>query len=327
MKHASRIFVIGLSNIGDAILMSPVIERLHRGYPHARLTLLIGERARGVFVHDPRIHQLVCLEDEGGWMAYVRLWQLLWTTHPDLIVDLRTTILPLLWRPWRILRYFWPVPRHVTHMRARHLWKLLRQAPSLRLAPEENGCAVWVAPEERTAAEQLMRRWGLDPAKPLVLVCPGARSHIKRWDAEPFAQLADRLIEELGVELIFAGEPDEAPIIAQILTTMRHRAHNAVGHTTIRHLAALMQRARLVMTNDSAALHLACAMQAPVLALFGPTDPRKYGPTGPRDRVIQRTLFCAPCEHAQCRFHHECMRFITADEVYRAAKEMLEGGG
>jgi ADP-heptose:LPS heptosyltransferase len=93
---------------------------------------------------------------------------------------------------------------------------------------------------------------------------------------------------------------------------------------TLPQLAALMQRAGLVLTNDSASLHLACAVGAPVLALFGPTDPRKYGPTGPRDRVLQRRLFCVPCEQALCRFNHECMRFITPDEVYEAARQLLD---
>ncbi len=136
--------------------------------------------------------------------------------------------------------------------------------------------------------------------------------------------MADRLIDALGVEVVLTGEPDEASIIQEITTAMRHRAHSAIGCTTIRQLAALMQRASLVLTNDSASLHLAGAVGVPVLALFGPTDPRKYGPTGARDRVIQRRLFCVPCEQAQCRFNHECMRFIPADEVFEAARAMLE---
>lgn len=108
-----------------------------------------------------------------------------------------------------------------------------------------------------------------------------------------------------------------------MLGAMRGRAHSAVGSTTIRQLGALMERAGLVITNDSAALHVAGAAGAPVLALFGPTDPAKYGPTGPRGRVIQRQLFCVPCEVSLCRFHHECMRFISSDDVYDAAKVML----
>ena len=128
------------------------------------------------------------------------------------------------------------------------------------------------------------------------------------------------------MSVVFSGEPDEAPLIEEIRTGMRHPAHNAAGRTTLTQLAALMQRASLVITNDSAALHLACAVNTPCLALFGPTDPRKYGPTGPQDRVIQRRLFCVPCEQALCRFNHECMRFIPVEEVVDAAKQMIEVG-
>ena len=106
---------------------------------------------------------------------------------------------------------------------------------------------------------------------------------------------------------------------------MRQRAHSAASLTTLRQLGALMERAALVITNDSASLHVAGAVGAPVLAIFGPTDARKYGPTGPKARVIRRRLFCAPCEQAQCRFSHECMRFIPADEVVAAATELLGG--
>jgi ADP-heptose:LPS heptosyltransferase len=96
-----------------------------------------------------------------------------------------------------------------------------------------------------------------------------------------------------------------------------------VGLTTVTQLGALMRRAPLVIMQDSGVVHLASAMDAPVLALFGPSDPRKYGPTSARHRVIQRQLFCVPCEVAQCRFNHECMRFITVEEVFEAATALL----
>jgi ADP-heptose:LPS heptosyltransferase len=170
-----------------------------------------------------------------------------------------------------------------------------------------------------------MTRWGVDAAKRLVVICPGARSHIKRWDGGQFARVADRLMAEEGVEVIFSGEPAEGELINEIREQMTHRAHTAVGSTTVTQVAALMQRSALVLTNDSASLHLACAVGAPVLALFGPTDDAKYGPTGARDRVLRRRLVCTPCEQALCRFHHECMRFVDVDEVYAAAQQLLGG--
>ena len=177
---------------------------------------------------------------------------------------------------------------------------------------------------EISSVERVITAWAIDTQAPLVVISPGARSHIKRWYPERVAGVADQLIEECRAVVVFTGEPDEASFVIDILKTMRHRAHNAAGRLTLRQTAALMQLARMVLTNDSAALHLACAVGAPVLALFGPTDPRKYGPTGPRDRVIHRRLVCAPCEQALCRFHHECMRFISTDEVYAAARALLE---
>ena len=89
-------------------------------------------------------------------------------------------------------------------------------------------------------------------------------------------------------------------------------------------LAHLLKKAKLLVTNDSAPMHLAAAMDTRVLAIFGPTDPAKYGPQGANHRVIRKALDCSPCEVAQCKFNHECMSSISVDEVFEAAKDMLK---
>jgi lipopolysaccharide heptosyltransferase II len=329
MARVERIVLVGLSNVGDAILMAPVIQRLHERYPRAFLTLFVGERAQSVFFNDPRVHQVVCTDDYRGPLGRLGLVRELWRARPDLVVDLRSTILPLLWKPWRALRYLAKPPKTVAHMRERHLWKLDRQDPNARRersgAPATIPCPIWMSEEEISRADLLLERWGVGGQRPLVVICAGARSHIKRWSAERYAEVADRLIDAAGVEVLFTGEPEEAPIVQDILKAMRHRAHNGTSSTTVPQLARLMQRAALVLTNDSASLHVACAAGAPVVAIFGPTDPRKYGPTGARDRAIQRRLFCVPCEAAQCRYSHECMRFIPVEEVAEAALGVLRG--
>jgi len=182
---------------------------------------------------------------------------------------------------------------------------------------------VWLSPRDLSHADHLWKRWRLEQGKPLVIICPGARSHIKRWTAEGFARVAERLMAEAGAQVVFSGEPDEEPVIEEVLQRMDRRAHSAVGLTTIRQLGALMSRAQLVVTNDSASLHLASTLRVPTVAIFGPTDAAKYGPTSPSSRTVRRRLFCAPCERPLCRFDHECMRFISPEEVYRAAEELL----
>jgi ADP-heptose:LPS heptosyltransferase len=360
---AGRILVIGPSNVGDAILMSEVIAALRQRYPAAHLTLAVGARAQAVFLEDPRVQALVDLDRFDSLMGKLRLAQAFWRYRPRRVVDLRHTAFPLLLAPLRSWRYLRRPPRRLRHQRDRYLWQLMTQVPEVALParssgaepqtlttpagqgrpprvwgdgrPSEgalragqegspaDGSSLWVSPKDAAQVETLWRRWGLDGSRRLVIVCPGARSHIKRWTPEGFARVADRLIQEVGVDVVVAGEPDEQGIVEEILGLMEHQAHSAVGLTTIRQLGALMRRASLVLTNDSAALHLASAVRAPTVALFGPTDAEVYGPTAPRHRVVRRRLFCAPCRQALCRFSHECMRFISADEVFDAARHVL----
>jgi len=299
------------------------VAALRAQHPDAHLTLVVGERAQALFVGDPRIQTLVNTDGFSSPVGRLRLALSLWRYQPQVVVDLRHTLYPLLLKPLTAWRYLRQPPRRVVHMRDRHLWKLRTQVPSP--AESSNG-ALWLSPKDIAHVEQLLKRWRLDPAKPLVVICPGARSHIKRWTAEGFATVADRLIAEAGASVVFCGEPDEEVVIEEVLTSMHQPAHNAVGLTTIRQAATLMQRAALVITNDSASLHLASALNVPTVAIFGPTDVHKYGPTAPQHRTIRRQLFCSPCEQALCRFNHECMRFIAPQEVYDAALQLLGQG-
>lgn len=316
-----RIVMIGPSNIGDALLALETIAVVRARYPAAHLTLVVGARAAQLFAGDPRIQTVVDTQRFDSSLGRVRLAVALWRHHPQVVVDLRHTLYPLLLAPWRLWRYLLPPPSTLAHMRDRHLWKLRRQVPGL--PPAGDGPSWWAAPQDAAHVERLWTRWGLNGQAPVVILCPGARSHIKRWSAHGFAAVADRLVTDCRAQVIFSGEPDEEPVIEEIRAAMRQPAHSAVGLTTIRQLGALMQRARLVITNDSASLHLASSVQVPTLAIFGPTDERKYGPRAPRHRVVRRRLFCAPCEQALCRFNHECMRFVAPDEVFAAARELL----
>jgi lipopolysaccharide heptosyltransferase II len=162
-----------------------------------------------------------------------------------------------------------------------------------------------------------------DEGHPLVVMAPGARSHLKRWPAARFSEVADRLIQEKQVQVVLVGEEAERPIAQEVAASMRHPVVDLCGRTTLAELAALLKRAALVVTNDSACLHAADAMGAPTVAIFGPTDERKYGPRNVASVVVRRSLVCAPCELALCPYNHECMQWLTTDEVYTAAERIL----
>jgi ADP-heptose:LPS heptosyltransferase len=133
------------------------------------------------------------------------------------------------------------------------------------------------------------------------------------------------LIKECGADIVFIGQDTDREIVGNIIDRMKNASHDLVGRTNIRQLASLLKRSRLLITNDSAPLHIGCAVGTKVLAIFGPTDPKKYGPTGEFDTVISQKLFCSPCESAMCKHNYECMKLITPDAVFDAARMMLEG--
>ena len=328
MSRSQRVLIIGPSNVGDAILASPVIAAATRRFPQAHVTLVVGARAAALFTDDPRVQALVDTSRFDSPLGRLQLALALWRYHPHVVIDLRHTLYPLLLTPWSAWRVLRRPPRALAHMRARHLWSAQAQVPALRATARATPAASGTDPlcctaKDAAHVEGLWKRWGLTAAAPLVLIAPGARSHIKRWTAEGFARVADQLIGDRGAQVIFSGESDEEPIIEEIRSLMRHSSRSAAGLVTIRQLGRLMAKAQLVITNDSASLHVASALNVPTVAIFGPTDERKYGPTAEHARVIRRRLFCAPCEASLCRFQHECMRFVNPDEVYEAAATLL----
>lgn len=156
-----------------------------------------------------------------------------------------------------------------------------------------------------------------------VAVNPVAFWETKLWEEKKFADLCDRIRQELGVGVILTGGTAEP--LNRICAQMKTKTANLGGKTTLRDLAFLYGKAALVITTDSGPMHLAAAVGTPVVALFGPTDPARTGPYGPGHRIIRRRLECMPCFKKHCKTR-SCMNQITVEEVFAAVKERLTQG-
>ena len=134
----------------------------------------------------------------------------------------------------------------------------------------------------------------------LVIIHTQARWGTKRWTSRKIAELADRLIERYGAHIIFTGAEDDHPAIQELVGLMKHTAVNAAGKTALRELAYLVKHAKLMVTTDSGPMHIAAAMGTPVVALFGPTSPRRTGPYTERALIVGPQLACSPCFKRTC---------------------------
>ncbi len=310
-----RVLVIQLSNLGDAILTYPALGALWRAYPDAEVHLLGGPRTVELFEAEPKIHRVWRWERRAPLWKQLRLIARLSLAGFNLVVDFRHSAIPLFLPGARRTRIVRRSSVNGIHRARQHLSLLadlgipVHEGPSpLPFGPEE----------ERFVREQL------GPDRPVVVMAPGSRSHLKRWPTARFAAVADQLVERKNARIVFVGDQQEQPIADAVRAAMKSSAKDLSGRTTIRQLAALLTKSDLVITNDSACLHAAEAMGAPVVAIFGPTDEKKYGPRNPRSAAVRLPLICAPCERALCPYNHECMNWLGVDEVYSIAKKVLE---
>jgi heptosyltransferase-2 len=178
--------------------------------------------------------------------------------------------------------------------------------------------------EGRWAVKQL-QSVGLGGQRFLVGVSPGASfGEAKRWLPDRYANLADRLIDALGADVLIFGSPAEKPLAEAVARAMEHTPVLVAGKTTLREFMALLAKCRLLITNDSGPMHLAAALGLPLVAVFGSTDERATGPLGLQVRIIKHPVECSPCGLRQCPIDFRCMTGISVDEVYRAALESVK---
>ena len=156
---------------------------------------------------------------------------------------------------------------------------------------------------------------------------PGMALSAKRWPPQRLAALADRLIKEGAAQACLVGGPDDESIAAAIKDGMRYTPRDFTGQLTLGQLGALLERCNLFIGHDTGAMHLAVAVGVPVVAIFGPSDPRMYGPYGENSVALWHNVGCNPCL-VHGRWNSACQRFrcieaVTVEEVWKAARAFL----
>jgi heptosyltransferase-2 len=181
-----------------------------------------------------------------------------------------------------------------------------------------------VSAEAMRAADDLLAQEGVGANATWIAVNPGSvYGSAKRWPPERFAAAADALAVRRGVRVLLFGSTREAAVLEAVARAMREPAIVLGGRTDIALLPGLLRRARLLLTNDTGAMHVAAALGTPVLAIFGPTDVDATGPLGPRCRYVRAPVPCSPCLLRECPIDHRCMTGLAVERVVQAAAELL----
>ena len=317
-----RILVCSFSFIGDAVLSTAIIQPLRRHFPDAHITFLVGPRASDLLATEPNIDAVIVYDNRGehaGWRGRLRLIKALRRDTFDLVVNLRDSLTARC-----IGAEHWGMVRGESNRHAvtRYLEVLQKRGVDTTGAHPH----LQLTKGEQTAAHGFLTEVGWTSEQLLIGIHPGGNWVYKLWGAENYARVANALVKKRNAAILLFAGPNERELQAQV-ANMMDVPPILVQTENLRHLAALISMCDVYISNDTGPMHIAAAVDIPVVALFGSTNPVRSGPYGEQHTVIQRkiNLGCNPCHPGRnpggCGVGScEVIAGITVEQILSAVK-------
>jgi heptosyltransferase I len=345
------ILIVKLSAIGDVMHTLPALNALRHHFPNAHITWLVEEAAADLVKGHPALDR-VLVSRRKTWIKGLRSPQ--WRRHLrqlfdfirtlrddnyDMVFDFQAALkgaaLIAMVRGKRKIGF----DRGLEHQECSYVVLNERiPAVSMEIHALDRGMMLLraagipcqaieyrlpITAGQRRRAQVLLSERGLGPGQAFVVITPMAKWETKLWEAQEFAQLADRVQTDFGLPIVFTGGPEDQRYIHSIMGQMNTRPITLAGQTDLMTSAALLQQATLMITTDTGPMHMAAAVETPTVVLFGPTAPWRTGPYGKTHRIVRADLDCSPCFKRRCPKEPSCMAAISVDQVMAAAADLL----
>jgi ADP-heptose:LPS heptosyltransferase len=341
-----RILLLRLERIGDLLMALPGIAAVRHFAPQAEIDLVVGSWNAELAGAIPAVTRVVPLD--AAWLARegqglampallraakawrARRYDLAINFEPDIRSNLLLAAAGARWSAGyrsggggalldQALEYD-PGAHTVDNAR--------RLVSAVFGAAAPSAASLLIIPEtERRRVKALVG----SASRPLIAMhVPGGRA-VKQWDPARFAAVAQRLVASRAATIVFTGAPTDSALITQVVATLPPGSCiDASNGMSLLTLAALLEHSDVMLTGDTGPMHVAAAVGTPIVAVFGPSDPRRYAPRGSLDTVVRVDLPCAPCNRirlppARCTgVIPDCLALITADRVYDAVVRILD---
>lgn len=349
VKNIKRIVVLKVLGMGSILQTRMMVRMLKQRFPEAKLTLVtsasnrvLTERLDGMF--DDHIY---LRDNQVSTLAQdtLRVIGQNWFKRPDLFINLEiyssyASFLcglsgaslrfgfyrdSLFYRTWLFTHViFFNLQQHISASYAQMALAIGAEYENEWLNP----LALTVT--DKQEAQAWLNRQGLQEKYIVINVNSSELLLERRWPAESFAQLIQMISEQVKAPVVLMGSPSERDYVQHVLEKVptHHKVLNAAGQFSLAACLALIQQARLMISNDSGPFHFAVSMQVPTIGLFGPCDPRQYGPPKAVDwvRVHYLSVYCSPCIHntfsVPCGGNNICMQQIQVQDVLQNVLEL-----
>ena len=343
LNDINRVVVRMPNWVGDAVMAVPALRELRQLLPQAHITAVSRSGAADILIDADFLDEVLVYDRRGPASAWTqaREWRrrsfdlaLLFQNAFEAAViaflaGVATRIGYQTERRGFLLTHSLPLP---TWKDERHesFYYLNTVAELERLLTGKSG-AETTAPRfdlsvsngRKQEALGFLQDQGARMSAPLAVLCPGSiNSRAKRWPAERYAELADRLVES-GVTVALIGSPGELDVSKEVSENAHHRLIMLTGKTTVAEATAIISIADILITNDTGPAHIGAALQTPTVVIFGPTNPLTTYPYSSSAEIIRHPPDCAPCMLRDCPIDHRCMTAITPEQVFERASALI----
>ena len=347
-----RILLLRPDHLGDVLLTTPAIRALRAAHPNSEIHALVGSWSASMLANFSDLDVVLTLPYPG----FTRQDKLNWRSPYQLALtsarilrrfgyDTAIILRPDHW--WgALLAHLAGIPRRIGYNLPdvapfltekhdpQHEHAVVQNARLIEpltgaLKPDELELRFPVDDVDRAWVDGYLSEWGLARGTPLIAVHPGSGTQVKQWDEAKWASVANTLADQRDAVLVLTGGDHELALCQRIAAKLKHAPIIMAGDTNIGSLAALFERCDVVLGPDSGPLHLAVAVDAPTVALFGPADPVEFGSWGSRERhqVLYSNIGCRPCRvidwGSDDPQYHPCVREISVGKVLEAARRAI----
>ncbi len=333
-----KILIIKPSSLGDVIHALPFLKAVKDTFPDSQIDWVISKNLKGIIDDNPLINELITL-DKDSWKNVKKLPETLSelsslrktlrSKHYNMAVDLQgllrsglivfstPTTLKIGFEDAREGSRFFYDKKVPVNEAAHAVDKCLEAAKAIGAKVDKAEFPLHIS---SAAKDQIKKLIG--DLKEYIVIVPSARWISKRWPAEYFASL----ITKLPIPCVISGNKEDIEILQNTTNLSIGKIIDLCGKTDLKELTALLAGAKVVVTNDTGPMHIAAALDVPVVAIFGPTDPVKTGPyrwqTNRKLKVLKADVSCSPCRNRKCE-ELICLTRINVDKVFKALKEYL----
>jgi lipopolysaccharide heptosyltransferase I len=340
-----EILIIRLSSIGDILHCTPVVSSLKAAWPKCRITWLVGEAAAELIKYNPYIDEIIIwsrenFEKQLRKFALIRtydswrdLQKKLASKNFDMLLDIHglflTGVIASQVRTTRRIgmseaREFnslfmtevaEPLSRHIVD-------RYLGVLKPLEIRPLQDKMTLVIPEDSRDFAKTFLTAAGVLLSDRFVVLVPGTTWASKNWPTELFAKVACSIHQDF--KIVLCGGKLEVKLGREIQTKAGVVLINAIARTSVLELAAILERAAVVVSGDTGPLHMAAALGVPTVGLFGPTDPEIYAPRGQQHATLFHKLACSFCHKVTCPLGHgRCMLSVTPEEVVQQVHSLV----